>query len=193
MQQQQQVSGKEEELVFATWDCGSPLYDSFELASLHHVLESHLMVLPFPGAAAASRSRRGEKEEGVEGEQGRGGDIQGCYVLEEVVGTHAIPCHLRSLLPNLLRKSGESAAILRTSICSCASRSPSRTGAGIPTVALTTCKLLRTLPARNRRRGGQPLIAARRASTRASCRVPASPARRAFASASLLPMAVLAA
>ncbi|CAO1948451.1 unnamed protein product [Urochloa humidicola] len=50
---------REEELVFTTWDCGSPLYDSFELASLHHVLESHLMVLPFPGAAA-SRSRRFE-------------------------------------------------------------------------------------------------------------------------------------
>ncbi|PUZ55531.1 hypothetical protein GQ55_5G220200 [Panicum hallii var. hallii] len=63
--QQQQVSGKEEELVFATWDCGSPLYDSFELASLHHVLESHLMVLPFPGAAVASRSRRLERRGGT--------------------------------------------------------------------------------------------------------------------------------
>ncbi|GJM93685.1 hypothetical protein PR202_ga10267 [Eleusine coracana subsp. coracana] len=65
MQMQQQGGGavqrrgkeEEEELVLATWDCGSPLYDSFELASLHHVLESHLMVLPFPGAAV-SRSRR---------------------------------------------------------------------------------------------------------------------------------------
>ncbi|OEL36859.1 hypothetical protein BAE44_0002111 [Dichanthelium oligosanthes] len=64
-----QVRGKEEEeeLVFATWDCGSPLYDSFELASLHHVLESHLMVLPFPGAAAASRSRRLEHRGGGSG------------------------------------------------------------------------------------------------------------------------------
>ncbi|XP_062185591.1 uncharacterized protein LOC133889137 [Phragmites australis] len=54
-----QVRGKEEEeeeLMSATWDCGSPLYDSFELASLHHVLENHMMVLPFPGAA--SRPRR---------------------------------------------------------------------------------------------------------------------------------------
>jgi hypothetical protein len=49
---------EEERVVLATWDCGSPLYDSFELASLHHVLERHLMVLPFPGAAAVSRSRR---------------------------------------------------------------------------------------------------------------------------------------
>ncbi|KAL6842693.1 hypothetical protein ACP4OV_027537 [Aristida adscensionis] len=42
----------EEDLVLAAWDCGSPLYDSFELASLHGVLESHLMVLPFPGPAS---------------------------------------------------------------------------------------------------------------------------------------------
>ncbi|KAG2590558.1 uncharacterized protein LOC120676229 [Panicum virgatum] len=61
---QQVISGKEEALVFATWDCGSPLYDSFELASLHRVLESHLMVLPFPGAAA-SRSRRLERRGGT--------------------------------------------------------------------------------------------------------------------------------
>ena len=61
---QQVISGKEEALVFATWDCGSPLYDSFELASLHRVLESHLMVLPFPGDDAASRSRRLERRGG---------------------------------------------------------------------------------------------------------------------------------
>ncbi|KAJ1284589.1 hypothetical protein BS78_03G216400 [Paspalum vaginatum] len=62
---QLQMRGKEEEeeLVLATWDCGSPLYDSFELASLHHVLESHLMVLPFT-EAAASRSRRLEQRGG---------------------------------------------------------------------------------------------------------------------------------
>jgi hypothetical protein len=29
------------------WDCGSPLYDSFELASLSNSLERHLMALPF--------------------------------------------------------------------------------------------------------------------------------------------------
>ena len=50
--------------MLATWDCGSPLYDSFELASLHRVLESHLMVLPFPGDDAASRSRRLERRGG---------------------------------------------------------------------------------------------------------------------------------
>ncbi|CAO2178941.1 unnamed protein product [Urochloa humidicola] len=62
----QPVRGKEEEeeLVFSAWDCGSPLYDSFELASLHHVLESHLMVLPFP-IATVSRSRRFEHRGGM--------------------------------------------------------------------------------------------------------------------------------
>jgi hypothetical protein len=42
------VSGEMEEGTPATWDCGSPLYDSFELVSLHHVLDRHLMILPFP-------------------------------------------------------------------------------------------------------------------------------------------------
>lgn len=77
MQQQQQQQGdaagggaelqlqirggkeEEEEEVLATWDCGSPLYDSFEVASLHYVLEKHTMVLPpFPEPAAVSSSRR---------------------------------------------------------------------------------------------------------------------------------------
>jgi hypothetical protein len=49
---------EEEELVLATWDCGSPLYDSFELASVHYILEKHTMVLPFFPDAAVSRSRR---------------------------------------------------------------------------------------------------------------------------------------
>lgn len=28
------------------WDCGSPLYDAFELVSLSHVIERHLLVFP---------------------------------------------------------------------------------------------------------------------------------------------------
>ncbi|KAK3194661.1 hypothetical protein Dsin_025971 [Dipteronia sinensis] len=33
----------------AIWDCGSPLYDSYELVSLSHVIERHLMALPTLG------------------------------------------------------------------------------------------------------------------------------------------------
>ncbi|KAL0428767.1 UNVERIFIED_CONTAM: hypothetical protein Sradi_0502700 [Sesamum radiatum] len=29
------------------WDCGSPLYDSYELVAVSHVVERHLMVLPY--------------------------------------------------------------------------------------------------------------------------------------------------
>ncbi|OMO64329.1 hypothetical protein CCACVL1_21849 [Corchorus capsularis] len=36
----------EEATAFAIWDCGSPLYDSYELASLSHLIERHLMKLP---------------------------------------------------------------------------------------------------------------------------------------------------
>ncbi|KAK3134786.1 hypothetical protein QOZ80_5BG0410690 [Eleusine coracana subsp. coracana] len=47
------------------WECGSPLYDAFELASVYGVLDSHLMALPFArrspsrdggGRAAAARN-----------------------------------------------------------------------------------------------------------------------------------------
>ncbi|ONK79139.1 uncharacterized protein A4U43_C01F3330 [Asparagus officinalis] len=38
---------EEEHHNMSIWDCGSPLYDSFELASLCHHLDRHLMILPF--------------------------------------------------------------------------------------------------------------------------------------------------
>ncbi|CAJ1950365.1 unnamed protein product [Sphenostylis stenocarpa] len=37
---------KEEEKAMAIWDCGSPLYDSYELASLDHIIDRHLMTFP---------------------------------------------------------------------------------------------------------------------------------------------------
>ncbi|KAK7292783.1 hypothetical protein RJT34_15636 [Clitoria ternatea] len=36
---------------FAIWDCGSPLYDSFELVSLSHVIERHMMGSPYLGGS----------------------------------------------------------------------------------------------------------------------------------------------
>ncbi|TYG57752.1 hypothetical protein ES288_D08G168300v1 [Gossypium darwinii] len=33
------------------WDCGSPLYDSYELVSLSHLIERHLMKLPYLGGS----------------------------------------------------------------------------------------------------------------------------------------------
>ncbi|XP_057981249.1 uncharacterized protein LOC131166688 [Malania oleifera] len=35
----------------AVWDCGSPLYDSYELASIGHLIERHLMALPSLGGS----------------------------------------------------------------------------------------------------------------------------------------------
>ncbi|KAI3901250.1 hypothetical protein MKW92_040970 [Papaver armeniacum] len=37
------------------WDCGSPLYDSFELVSLTHVIERNMMVLPFSVLRSSKR------------------------------------------------------------------------------------------------------------------------------------------
>ncbi|KAH7850434.1 hypothetical protein Vadar_032826 [Vaccinium darrowii] len=38
---------KDEGIIMKVWDCGSPLYDSYELASLGHVIDRHVLALPF--------------------------------------------------------------------------------------------------------------------------------------------------
>ncbi|KAL2547633.1 uncharacterized protein Fot_09163 [Forsythia ovata] len=37
---------EQEEAAVSIWDCGSPLYDSYELVSFAHFIERHTMVLP---------------------------------------------------------------------------------------------------------------------------------------------------
>ncbi|KAK4418543.1 hypothetical protein Salat_2267100 [Sesamum alatum] len=37
----------DENAAMNVWDCGSPLYDSYELVAVSHVVERHLMVLPY--------------------------------------------------------------------------------------------------------------------------------------------------
>ncbi|ONI23364.1 hypothetical protein PRUPE_2G184300 [Prunus persica] len=44
---------QKEEAELGVWDCGSPLYDSYELVTVSHLIERHLMALPSLG-----RSRR---------------------------------------------------------------------------------------------------------------------------------------
>ncbi|OVA00847.1 hypothetical protein BVC80_1075g19 [Macleaya cordata] len=38
---------QEEEEDISVWDCGSPLYDSFELVSLNNLIDRNLAALPF--------------------------------------------------------------------------------------------------------------------------------------------------
>ena len=49
-QQQQQAAQ-------SPWDCGSPLYDAFELASVYSLIDTHLMALPYPRRASPPRAR----------------------------------------------------------------------------------------------------------------------------------------
>ncbi|CAI9101159.1 OLC1v1038418C1 [Oldenlandia corymbosa var. corymbosa] len=51
---------KEKRSSNEVWDCGSPLYDSYELACLSHVIDRHMMMLP---SLAASKSRKLKEEE----------------------------------------------------------------------------------------------------------------------------------
>ncbi|KAG0492114.1 hypothetical protein HPP92_005216 [Vanilla planifolia] len=49
----------------SVWDCGSPLYDSFELTSLFHAFERHMVRFPFPsttkGSASAGVEQSGDR------------------------------------------------------------------------------------------------------------------------------------
>ncbi|KAL8499731.1 hypothetical protein ACS0TY_019628 [Phlomoides rotata] len=38
---------EDDEKSIKIWDCGSPLYDSYELVSWSHLIERNLMVLPY--------------------------------------------------------------------------------------------------------------------------------------------------
>ncbi|KAK4415864.1 hypothetical protein Salat_2693800 [Sesamum alatum] len=44
------------------WDCGSPLYDSYELVAVSNVIERHLMELPYLNAGS---SRKMANERGI--------------------------------------------------------------------------------------------------------------------------------
>ncbi|CAI9772660.1 unnamed protein product [Fraxinus pennsylvanica] len=46
---------EEEEAAASIWDCGSPLYDSFELVSFTYFIERHMMVLPSQFESSTSK------------------------------------------------------------------------------------------------------------------------------------------
>lgn len=64
----------------SAWDCGSPLYDACELASLAQLLDRHILFVPSsggPAGAAAKAAERGkQRKKGGSGKTGarrRGG------------------------------------------------------------------------------------------------------------------------
>ncbi|WRX17515.1 hypothetical protein QQP08_010002 [Theobroma cacao] len=67
------------------WDCGSPLYDSYELASFGHVLERHTMALPYPCRPSMQLriiSNKPKAEARVAGEMG---NLDGVGLFRKVV------------------------------------------------------------------------------------------------------------
>jgi hypothetical protein len=48
---------KQEEKTLAIWDLGSPLYDSYEVVSLTHLIERQLMTLPSLGGSKRLSSK----------------------------------------------------------------------------------------------------------------------------------------
>lgn len=59
----------EGEKAVPIWDCGSPLYDSFELASLCHLLDRHQMTLPFSKESARLGGRVFDEPDAMPREQ----------------------------------------------------------------------------------------------------------------------------
>ncbi|GJW80547.1 putative RNA-directed DNA polymerase [Tanacetum coccineum] len=47
LNEDKKIEEQEEGLASKIWDCGSPLYDSYELASITNVLDRHLMKFPY--------------------------------------------------------------------------------------------------------------------------------------------------
>ncbi|KAI3453798.1 hypothetical protein Pfo_010461 [Paulownia fortunei] len=55
------------------WDCGSPLYDAYELVSLANIIERHMMTLPWSSGLASSsleeetamKKKKEEEEEDI--------------------------------------------------------------------------------------------------------------------------------
>lgn len=71
------------------WDCGSPLYDSYELASFGHVLERHTMALPYPDCRSSMAMMRfriiSNKPKPKEGFKGKMANLDGAGLLRKVV------------------------------------------------------------------------------------------------------------
>jgi len=48
---------QQQQAAQSPWDCGSPLYDAFEIASVYSLIDTHLMALPYPRRASPPRAR----------------------------------------------------------------------------------------------------------------------------------------
>ncbi|KAL2511306.1 Uncharacterized protein Adt_16906 [Abeliophyllum distichum] len=57
------MKGKWEDGEMKKWDCGSPLYDSYELVSVSHLIERHFMILPYYDLRGSSRASPNQMEE----------------------------------------------------------------------------------------------------------------------------------
>ncbi|KAI9110124.1 hypothetical protein K1719_019165 [Acacia pycnantha] len=56
VKKKEKVTEKSSAPTKSIWDCGSPLYDSYELVSVTHVIERHWMIFPFQAASSSKNS-----------------------------------------------------------------------------------------------------------------------------------------
>ncbi|EEF28473.1 conserved hypothetical protein [Ricinus communis] len=55
LEESQENEDNNDDKDLAVWDLGSPLYDSYEVVSLSHLIERHLMTLPSLGSRKLSK------------------------------------------------------------------------------------------------------------------------------------------
>ncbi|KAK4266962.1 hypothetical protein QN277_023817 [Acacia crassicarpa] len=56
VKKKEKVAEKSPPPTKSIWDCGSPLYDSYELVSVTHLIERHWMIFPFQAASSSNNS-----------------------------------------------------------------------------------------------------------------------------------------
>ncbi|KAJ6943612.1 hypothetical protein NC652_009156 [Populus alba x Populus x berolinensis] len=76
------------------WDCGSPLYDSYEIASLGHVIDRHSLALPSP-AGSRKEGRHVIQHSSMPGDQENGLEVKQEGALFKIIRVFSVRyCHL---------------------------------------------------------------------------------------------------
>ncbi|KAL0426095.1 UNVERIFIED_CONTAM: hypothetical protein Sradi_1144300 [Sesamum radiatum] len=86
------IQESHDEKAINVWDCGSPLYDSYELVAVSHVVERHLMVLPY---LSGSRNAATNEISHSDDQKPAGDDIEETTMASSSVGKSSVLSFLR--------------------------------------------------------------------------------------------------
>ncbi|KAL0379422.1 UNVERIFIED_CONTAM: hypothetical protein Sangu_0006500 [Sesamum angustifolium] len=87
-----EIQESHDEKAINVWDCGSPLYDSYELVAVSHVVERHLMVLPY---LSGSRNAATNEISHSDDQKPAGDDIEETTMASSSAGKSSVLSFLR--------------------------------------------------------------------------------------------------